>query len=104
MQVKIARLGNATGKVRDSNAAINIKIAKDKATLQGLTVKFYAAQAKHDAFAKNLDQETKRLAKAKALLTAERNTQKRLRDELRTLNNKIKKSVNFIKKTKKKVE
>ena len=97
----VNRLNDKSKVFRQRDAKMKVQIESDKEALKALTVKFYAAKSDHDNLEKVLKREATRLAKGKALLTAERATQKRLRDVLRKINDEIVKKVKFVKKTKK---
>jgi len=97
---QVTKLNDAAKVFAARDDKMKVNIANDKATLQALSVKFYAAQHHHDELAKELLRESKRFAKAKALLTSERAMQKKLRDNLRKINDAIIKRTKFIKKTK----
>jgi len=97
---QVTKLNDAAKVFVSRDDKMKVHIAKDKASLQALSVKFYTAQHTYDNFAKELLRESKRLARAKALLTAERAMQKKLRDNLRKINDAIIKRVKFVKKTK----
>merc|ERR1711957_433167 len=86
---QVTKLNDAAKVFAARDDKMKVNIANDKATLQALSVKFYAAQHHHDELAKELLRESKRFAKAKALLTSERAMQKKLRDNLRKINDAI---------------
>ena len=85
----VAKLNQKAEVFKKRDEKMKVHIESDKEAIKALSVKFYAAKHEHDDLEKTLKREAGRLARAKALLTAERATQKRLRDILRKINDKI---------------